>query len=174
MNFFVLLLFYESAGADLGGATRPSPPPPIFTCKNFLEPYICPCAITCLKISSCIDLKCLLYVCATVKVQFVNTILDHTHPPLGRHTSSHVHTPPFENFGSAPDQSTCKTIILKKKTLALNWHLKEAICEFGLSMLMLILINLYIFTEVMRYLHNKSGLEAIMHFKTHCFVYKQS
>ena len=165
MNFFVLLLFYESAGADLGGPTRLGPPP-IFTCKNFLEPYICPCAITRLKISSCIDLKCLLYVCATVKVQFVNTILDLTHPPLGRHTSSHVHPPLFENSGSAPDQSTCKTIILKKKTLALNWHLKEAICEFGLSMLMLILIDLYIFT-VMRYLHNKSGLEAIMHFFGH-------
>ena len=35
--------------------------------KNYLEPYIYPYANTYLKISSCIDLKCLLYVCATVK-----------------------------------------------------------------------------------------------------------
>ena len=49
-----------------------------------------------------------------------------------------------------------------------------AISEFGLSMLMLILLNHYMFIEVMRYLHdNKAGLEANkIHFVTHCFVSK--
>ena len=46
-----------------------------------------------------------------------------------------------------------------------------AISEFGLSMLMVILLNHYMLIEVMII----SGLEANkMHFKTHCFVYKQS
>ena len=31
-----------------------------------------------------------------------NTILHHTHPPLGRYASSHVQAPLFENSGSAP------------------------------------------------------------------------
>ena len=75
------------------GGTRPASPPPIFTCKQFLEPYICPYANTCLKINSCIDLKCLLYVCATVKIQFANTILNHTHSPLGQYASSRVRAP---------------------------------------------------------------------------------
>ena len=30
----------QLSGADLGGPTRPGPP--IFNCKHFLEPYICP------------------------------------------------------------------------------------------------------------------------------------
>ena len=46
-----------------------------------------------------------------------------------------------------------------------------AISEFGLSMLMVILLNHYMLIEVMII----SGLEANkMHFKTHCFVYKQA
>ena len=89
------------AGADGGGRTRPDPPLFLHV-KDILEPYICPYTNTCLKISSCMDQKCLLYVCATVKIQFANTILDHTHPPLGRYASSHVPAPLFGNSGSAP------------------------------------------------------------------------
>ena len=81
------------------GGTRPGHP--IFTCKNFLEPYICPYANTCLKTSSCIDLKCLLYVCATVKIQFANTFLNHTHPPLGCHAFLHVR-PPYSKILDPP------------------------------------------------------------------------
>ena len=33
----------QRTGADVGGPTRP---PPIFTCRNFLEPYIYPYANT--------------------------------------------------------------------------------------------------------------------------------
>ena len=51
-------------------ATRPAPP--IFTFKNFFEPHICPYANTCFKISSYIDLKCII-VCVTVKMQLGNT-----------------------------------------------------------------------------------------------------
>ena len=42
--------------------------------------------------------------CATIKIQFDNTILSHTHPPLSRYASSRVRPPPppFENSGSAP------------------------------------------------------------------------
>ena len=61
--------------------------------KKFLEPYICPYANTCLNISSCVDLECLLYVCATVNIQFANAILSHTHPPLGRYASSRIRAP---------------------------------------------------------------------------------
>ena len=108
------LLFYHVLFAilqgldscDLGGGFRGGGQQawatPIFTCKNFLEPYICPYANTCLKISACIDLKCLLYVSATIKIQFGNTILSHTHPPLGRYASSHVRAPLFKNSGSSP------------------------------------------------------------------------
>ena len=48
----------------------PGPGPPIFTCKNVLESYICPYDN---NYSSYIDLKCLLCVCVTVKIQFDNT-----------------------------------------------------------------------------------------------------
>ena len=53
---------------------------------------------------SCMDLKCLLHVCATVKIQFANT-LNHTHSPLGRYASLRIRPPPplFENSGSVPD-----------------------------------------------------------------------
>ena len=52
---------------------------------------------------------------------------------------------------------------------------KVAISEFGLSMLMFILLNHYMFMEVMRYLHQNSGLEANqMHLKTHCSVYNKA
>ena len=78
--------------------------PQYFYLQNFFRAlYICPYANTCLKISSCIDLKCLLYVCATVKIQFAITILNHTHPPLGRYASSLVRAPLFEHSGSAPE-----------------------------------------------------------------------
>ena len=72
------------------GGGAPGPGPPIF-----LESYICPYANTCLKISSCIDLKCLLYVYAIIKIQFDSTtcIFSHTHPPLGRYASSCVRAP---------------------------------------------------------------------------------
>ena len=81
----------------------PGAPPPLFLhVKIFLEPYICPNANTCLKISSSIDLKCLLYVCATVKIQFVNAILNHTHPPLGHYASSGVRAPPVRKFWIRP------------------------------------------------------------------------
>ena len=70
-----------------------------------LEPYICPYANTCLKISSCIDIKCLLYVCVTVKIQFGNTLLNHTCPSLGRYAFLHVWAPLFQNSRSAPDCS---------------------------------------------------------------------
>ena len=45
---------------------------------------------------------CLLYVCATVKIQFDNIILNHTHPLLCPYASLHVRAPLFENSGSAP------------------------------------------------------------------------
>ena len=96
-----ILYIYIIRGGFRGGA--PGPGPPIFTCKIFLEPCICPYANTCLKISSSIDLKFLLYVCATVKIQFANTILNHTHRPLGCCASSRLRAPLFENSGSAPD-----------------------------------------------------------------------
>ena len=83
-------------GGFRGRGTRP--PPPIFTCKQFLETYICPYANTCLKISSCIDLKGLLYVCATVKIQFANTILNYTYPPL----SHSAFAPPIQKFWIRP------------------------------------------------------------------------
>ena len=41
---------------------------PFLHVNNFLEPYICPYANTCLKISSCTDLKCLLCVCVCVQL----------------------------------------------------------------------------------------------------------
>ena len=50
---------------------------------------------------------------------------------------------------------------------------KVAISEFGLWMLMLILLYHYMFIEVVGICMIISGLEANkMHFKTHCFVYK--
>ena len=83
------------------GSTRPGPPP-IFTCKKiFRALYLTLCQYL-LKISSCIDLKCLLYVWATVKIQFANTILNHAHPPLGRYAFSRVRAPLCENSGSTP------------------------------------------------------------------------
>ena len=90
-----------------GGGTRADLP--IFLLVNiFLEPYICPYANTCLKISLYKDLLC---VCATGKIQFDNTILVsthikertiyiyvlcsyHTHPQLVRYASSRVPPPP--------------------------------------------------------------------------------
>ena len=84
------------------GGTRPGPPY-FYLYKIFLEAYIFPhYTSTCLKIPSCIDLKCLLYVWATVKIQFANTILNHTHPLHGRNASSHVR-PPFQNSESVTD-----------------------------------------------------------------------
>ena len=50
---------------------------------------------------------------------------------------------------------------------------KVVISEFGLSMLMVILLNSYMFNEVMRYLHDIRWFYK-MQFRTHCFVYKQS
>ena len=89
--------------ADLGGATRPGPPPYFYLYEIFLEPYIFPhYANTCLKIRSCIDLKCLPYVWVTVKIQFANTVLNHTHLLLGRNASSHVR-PPFKISESVTD-----------------------------------------------------------------------
>ena len=32
----------------------------------------------------------------------VSTVLNHTHPPLGRYASSHVQAPRLKNCGSAP------------------------------------------------------------------------
>ena len=76
-------------GFSWGGGTRPGPPY-FYLYKIFLEPYIFPhYTNTCLKI-----LKCLLYVWATVKIQFANTILNHTHLLLGRNASLHVRPPP--------------------------------------------------------------------------------
>ena len=48
----------------------PGPGPPIFTYKNYLESYIYPYDNT---YSSYIDLKCLLWVYVTVKIQSGNT-----------------------------------------------------------------------------------------------------
>ena len=51
-------------------------------------------------------------------------------------------------------------------------EIKVAISEFGLWMLILILLNHYIFVEVMRYLHdNKWFGSQKMHLKTHFFNY---
>ena len=41
-------------------------------------------------------------VCATVKIQFDNILLDHTHPLLCRYASLPVRAPLLENSGSAP------------------------------------------------------------------------
>ena len=79
------------SGADIGGHQARAPL--FLLVKKFLEPYTCPYANTCLKISSCIDRKCLLYLCATVKIQFDNTILNHTQPPLGGYASLCVRAP---------------------------------------------------------------------------------
>ena len=62
-------------------------------------------------------------------------------------------------------------VIIGSPTARFKWQS----LSFGLSMSMLILLNHYMFSESMMYLHEISGLEANkMHFKTHCFVYKQS
>ena len=66
-------------GGGFRGGTRPRPPP-IFTCKKYLESYIYPYDN---KYSSYIDLKCLLCVYVTVKIQFGNTSTHNTHPLLG-------------------------------------------------------------------------------------------
>ena len=60
--------FMVRAGADLGISSRPGPT--IFTCKNLLESQSCPYDNI---YSSYINLKCLLYVCVTVKIQIDNT-----------------------------------------------------------------------------------------------------
>ena len=76
------------------GATRPAPPPPsILTCQTFFRALYLPLCQYLPKNQLCIALKCLLYVWATVKIQFSNTILNHTHPPLGHYASSHVRAP---------------------------------------------------------------------------------
>ena len=49
-------MYHVFRGGFRGGGPPDPCPPPIFTCKIFA--YICPYANTCLKISSCIDLKC--------------------------------------------------------------------------------------------------------------------
>ena len=91
----------QFTAADLGGGA-PGPGPPIFACKNFLEPYIYSYANTCIKISSCMDLTCLLYVCVQVlKYNLPNTILNHTHPPHGRYASSPVWVP-YSNILDPP------------------------------------------------------------------------
>ena len=56
-------------GGFRGGGTRPGTPP-TFTCKTFMESYIYPYGN---PYSSYIDVKCLLCVCVTVKIQFDNT-----------------------------------------------------------------------------------------------------
>ena len=64
-----------------------------------------------------------------------------------------------------------------KKLFNLHYqlHVKVAISEFGLLMLMLILLNHYMFIEGMGYLHEISGLEANKtHFESHCFVYNKA
>ena len=55
------------------------------------------------------------------------------------------------------------------KTDAILWVIKVAISEFGLLMLMVILLNHYMFIKVII-----SGFKANkMHFLPHCFLYKQ-
>ena len=46
------------------------------------------------------------------------------------------------------------------KTDAILWVIKVAISEFGLLMLMVILLNHYMFIEVMRYLHDNKWFES--------------
>ena len=88
--------------ADLGG-----PPllPPLFLLVNiFLEPYICPYAK---KISSCIDLKCLLYVVQLLKYNLL--ILYSIIPTL--HSVAmlpHAFGPPYSKILDPPlDTSVC-------------------------------------------------------------------
>ena len=83
----------------LSGA-QPGPGPlPIFTCKIFLESYICPYDNT---HSSHIDL---LFVCITVKIQFDHTITyekHHTHPLLGSYARSCFCPPPHSEILDPP------------------------------------------------------------------------
>ena len=58
----------STSGADLGGAQQA-----FFTCQIFLEPYIGHWPLCQYYFSSYIDLKCLLFVCVTVKILFDNT-----------------------------------------------------------------------------------------------------
>ena len=67
LSIYVPISSQSRGGFRLGGGTSPGP------LKNLLEPYFCPDAKTSFKISSFRDLKCLLCVCATVKIQFDNT-----------------------------------------------------------------------------------------------------
>ena len=90
------------SGADLGGPTKPGPP--IFTCKNYSESYIDHYDN---MYSSYIDLKCLLCVYVTVKIQFGNTSTHEysSYLPsgrLGRYARSHVWVALFRNSGSVP------------------------------------------------------------------------
>ena len=64
-------MLYIRGGFRGGG--RPGSGPPIFTCKNYLESYIYHYDNT---YSSHIDLKCLLCVYVTLKIQFGNTNTD--------------------------------------------------------------------------------------------------
>ena len=89
-----------------GGGTRADLP--IFLLVNiFLEPYICPYANTCLKISLYKDLLC---VCATGKIQFDNTILVSTHiiPTLSLVAMLPRAFAPllFKNSESAPEKNS--------------------------------------------------------------------
>ena len=52
-----LYVYHYSNQERIKGGGPPGPGSPIFTCKTFSEPYICPFANICLKISSYIDLK---------------------------------------------------------------------------------------------------------------------
>ena len=110
--------WYRQSGADLGGP--PGPSPLFLHVKNCLEPYICPYANTCLKISSCIDLKCLLYVCATVKIQFASTILNHTPPPLGHYALLARSGPLCENSESAPGHACISDWINKHPKITVH------------------------------------------------------
>ena len=94
----------ENAGYIVDTITASDPDsghsgPPIFTCKNYLESYIYPYDNT---YSSYIDLKYLLCVCVTVKIQFGNASTHHTHPPLGRYARSRDWAPRIQKFWIRP------------------------------------------------------------------------
>ena len=64
------------------------------------------------------DLKCLLYVCATVKIQFANTILNHT--PLRLVTMLPPSGPLFENSESAPGHACISDWINKHSKMTVH------------------------------------------------------
>ena len=121
------------AGADLGGHQARAPPPPIFTCKIFLESYICPYDNT---YSSHIFLKCLMCVCITVKIQFDNSIPYEysSYSPSARSLCSITHLgPPFRNSGSAPVKYVDVCLMCPNCFVPLLGHTSLSSCNIVMS-----------------------------------------